>query len=182
MVKQLRDLTGAGVMDCKRALEESGGDIDSAVEVLRRQGLARAEKKMGRTAAEGLIEAYIHAGGRIGSMVEVNCETDFVARTDDFKTLAHDLALQAAAMPPRYVSESEVSPEEREAGIREFGDEQRFLESTVFLAQPFIKDQGSTVEEVVREAIGKLGENIVVRRIARFEVGEYSGEETGDSE
>lgn len=181
-VKELRDLTGAGVMDCKRALEESGGDIDAAMDILRRQGLAKAEKKMGRKAAEGLIEAYIHAGGRIGSMIELNCETDFVARTDDFKALAHDLALQAAAVPPTYVSESEISSEEREAGIREYGDERRFLESAVFLAQPFIKDQSRTVEEVIREAIGKLGENIVVRRISRFEVGEYSEEEASESE
>lgn len=172
LVKELRQLTSAGVMDCKRALEESGGNLQKAAEILRQQGLAKAEKKMGREAGQGLIHTYIHAGGRIGSMIELNCETDFVARTDDFRSLAHDLAMQAAAVPPRYVNTDEISDQEREAGIAEFGDEKRFLESTVFLSQPFIKEPRRSIEDVIRDAISKVGENIVVRRVARFEVGE----------
>lgn len=172
LVKELRQRTGAGVMDSKRALDEAGGNLEKAAEILRQQGLAKAEKKMGRQAAEGLIHSYIHAGGRIGSLIELNCETDFVARTDDFRSLAHDLAMQAAAMPPRFISEAEISDEERQAGISEFGDEKRFLESAVFMSQPFIKEPRRTIEDVVRDAIAKVGENIVVRRVARFEVGE----------
>lgn len=180
LVKELRARTSAGVMDCKRALDEAGGNLEKAAEILRQQGLAKAEKKMGREAGQGLVHTYIHAGGRIGAMIELNCETDFVARTDDFKALAHDLAMQAAAMPPRYVSADEVSDEERQAGIAEFGDEKRFLESTVFLAQPFIKEPRRSMEDVVRDAISKVGENIVVRRIARFEVGEEARAEQED--
>ena len=132
MVRQLRQQTGAGIMDCKRALEETGGDIEKATEILRQQGLAKAEKKMGREAGQGVVHAYIHAGGRIGAMIELNCETDFVARTDDFRSLAHDLAMQAAAIPPRYITADEISAEDREAGIAEYGDEKRFREATVF--------------------------------------------------
>ena len=172
LVRELRAMTSAGVMDCKRALDEADGNLQKAAEILRQQGLAKAEKKMGREAGQGLIHTYIHAGGRIGAMIELNCETDFVARTDDFKALAHDLAMQAAAVPPRYVSADEVSDEERQQGIADYGDEKRFLESTVFLAQPFIKEPRRSIEDVVRDAISKVGENIVVRRIARFEVGE----------
>lgn len=172
MVKQLRSMTGAGVMESKRALDEADGNLEKAAEILRQQGLAKAEKKMGREAGQGLIHTYIHAGGRIGAMIELNCETDFVARTDDFKALAHDLAMQAAALPPRYINADELSDEEREAGIAEFGDEKRFLESAVFLSQPFIKEPRRSIDDVIRDAIAKVGENIVVRRIARFEVGE----------
>jgi elongation factor Ts len=172
LVKELRERTSAGIMDCKRALEEANGDIDRAIEILRQQGLARADKKSGRDARQGLIEAYIHTGGRIGSMIELNCETDFVARTDDFKALAHDLALQAAAMPSRFVTENEITPEQREAGISEFGDEKQFIQNTVFLAQPFIRQANQSIEDLVKATIGKLGENIIVRRVVRFEVGE----------
>lgn len=172
LVKELRQLTGAGVMDCKRALDEAGGNLAKASEILRQQGLAKAEKKMGREAGQGIIHTYIHAGGRIGAMIELNCETDFVARTDDFKNLAHDLAMQAAAVPPRFVNADEVSDEARQAGIAEFGDEKRFLEASVFLSQPFIKEPRRSIEDVVRDAIARVGENIVVRRVARFEVGE----------
>ena len=172
MVKELRQLTGAGIMDCKRALEEAGGNLEKATEILRKQGLAKAEKKMGREAGHGLIHSYIHAGGRIGAMIELNCETDFVARTDDFRSLAHDLAMQAAAVPPRFTTLDEVSDEARAAGIAEFGDEKRFLETAVFMAQPFIKEPRRSIDDVVRDAISKVGENIVVRRVARFEVGE----------
>lgn len=174
MVKELRQLTGAGIMDCKRALEESGGNVAKATEILRTQGLAKAEKKMGREAGQGLIHSYIHAGGRIGAMIELNCETDFVARTDDFRSLAHDLAMQAAAVPPRFVTADEVSDEARAAGAEEFGDEKRFLETAVFMSQPFIKEPRRSIEDVVRDAISKVGENIIVRRVARFEVGEAS--------
>lgn len=172
LVKELRQLTGAGVMDCKRALDEAGGNLEKAAEILRQQGMAKAEKKMGREAGQGLIHSYIHAGGRIGSLIELNCETDFVARTDDFRSLAHDLAMQAAAVPPRFVSVEELSDEDRAAGISEFGDEQRFLEAAVFLSQPFIKEPRRTIDDVIRDAIARVGENIVVRRVARFEVGE----------
>lgn len=175
MVKELRQLTGAGIMDCKRALDEAGGNIQKASELLRQQGLAKAEKKAGREAGQGLIHAYIHAGGRIGALIELNCETDFVARTDDFRSLAHDLAMQAAAIPPRFVTVDEVSAKEREEGAAEFGDEKQFLETAVFMAQPFIKEPRRSIDDVVRDAIAKVGENIVVRRVARFEVGEASG-------
>ena len=170
-VKELRERTGAGIMECKRALEEAGGDMDRAADSLRRQGLAKAEKKAGRVAMQGLVEAYIHAGGRIGAIVEVNCETDFVARTPDFRDLAHDLAMQVAATSPRYVSEEEI-PETALAELeREFGDRKRALEEVSLLDQPFIKDGRSTVRDLIRDGIAKLGENIVVRRFARFEVG-----------
>jgi len=177
LVKQLRDLTGAGVMDCKRALDETGGDIQKASEILRQQGIAKAEKKVGRTARMGLVEAYIHPGGRIGSMVEVNCETDFVARTPDFQALAHDLALQVVAMDPRFVTAEEISDDAREQGIAEFGDEKRFLEASVLMMQPFIKDPKRTMGELVRDAMAKLGENVVVRRAVRYELGATSGDE-----
>lgn len=172
LVKQLRQLTSAGVMDCKRALEEAGGNIEKAAEILRQQGLAKAEKKMGREAGQGLIHSYIHAGGRIGAMIELNCETDFVARTDDFRSLAHDLAMQAAAVPPRFLTVDEISDDERSAGTSEFGDEKRFIEATVFMSQPFIKEPRRSIDDVVRDAISRVGENIVVRRVARYEVGE----------
>jgi len=160
-VKELRERTGAGIMECKRALEESGGDLNQAEEVLFRQGLARAEKKEGRVAQQGLVEAYIHAGGRIGAMIEVNCETDFVARTDDFRQLAHDLALQVAATGPKYVSASEVPP-----------DDAARANELALLAQPFIKDSSVTVEDLIKRHVAKLGEAIRVRRFARFALGE----------
>ena len=163
-VKQLRDETGAGVMDAKRALEEAAGNVDRAKEILRKQGLARADKKAGRVAAQGLIDAYIHAGGRIGSMVELNCESDFVARTDDFRTLAHDLAMQVAATSPRY-----VRPEDAPADVENKAE-------VCLLLQPFIKDPSRTIQDLVKEHIAKLGENIVVRRFVRFELGEQPDE------
>ncbi|MGH9174356.1 MAG: translation elongation factor Ts [Vicinamibacterales bacterium] len=172
LVKQLRERTGAGIMECKRALDETNGDVEKAVAILRQQGLAKAEKKSGREARQGIVDTYIHAGGRIAAMVELNCETDFVARTDDFRGLAHELAMQVAAMRPRYVSAEDVPADERSAGTREFGDEKRFLQEVALLSQASIKDSRRTMDDLVREAIGKLGENIVVRRISRFEVGE----------
>ena len=160
-IKALRDLTGAGIMDSKRALEEAHGDMDRAQEVLRKKGIASAAKKSDRETDQGLVESYIHSGGRIGAMVEANCETDFVARTEDFRALAHDIAMQVAAMNPTYISEPEV-PE---------GDDVNPSE-VCLLQQPFIKDPSMTIDELIREMVGKLGENIRIRRFARFSLGE----------
>ena|SRR3712207_5195278 len=176
LVKELRELTGAGIMDCKRALDDSNGNLEKAAELLRQQGIAKAGKKAGREARQGLIDTYIHAGGRIAAMVELNCETDFVARTDDFRSLAHEIAMQVAATNPAWVNTEDVPEDALATGVKEFGDEKRFHEATVLLAQPFIKDSRRTVGELVQGAIGKLGENIVVRRAVRFEVGEMSGD------
>ncbi len=170
-VKELRERSGAGIMECKRALEETGGDLDRAADVLRQQGLAKAEKKVGRAASQGLIEPYIHGGGRIGAIVEVNCETDFVARTPDFRDLAHDLAMQVAATAPRYVSEEQIPATAFGDLEREYGSRERALEAVSLLDQPFIKDGRQTVRDLIRDRIAKLGENIVVRRFARFELG-----------
>ena len=158
-------------MDCKRALEETGGNVDRAADLIRQQGLAKAEKKAGRAALQGIVEPYIHGGGRIGAIVEVNCETDFVARTPDFRDLAHDLAMHVAATSPRYVSEDQIADDVFPALEREFGSRERALEAVSLLDQPFIKDGRQTVRDLIRERIAKLGENILVRRFARFEVG-----------
>ncbi len=160
-IKALRDSTGAGIMDSKRALEEAGGDIERAQDILREKGIASAAKKVDRETEQGVIECYIHSGGRIGAMVEVNCETDFVARTEDFKALAHDIAMQVAAMNPRFIAESEI-PEGEDVNPPE----------SCLLQQPFIKDPGMTIDELIRELIGKLGENIRIRRFSRFSLGE----------
>jgi len=162
-VKELREQTGAGIMDSKRALEAAGGDMAKAAEILKQQGLARAAKKAERKAEQGLIDAYIHAGGRIGAMVEVNCETDFVARTEDFKRLVHDIAMQVAATNPKAVGN------EPDLEIGE-GDGKVPAED-VLLKQPFIKDPSMTVGDLVQNTIAKVGENIVVRRFTRFELG-----------
>lgn len=159
-VKELREITGAGVMDCKRALTEAGGDKDKAIEILRERGLSAAEKKSHRTTEQGLVECYIHAGGRIGAMVEVNCETDFVARTDDFKALARELAMQVAATGPLSVSEEDLP-----AGADGKPEE------LCLLCQPHIRDPGRTVQDIVNDVIAKTGENVKVRRFARFELG-----------
>ena len=170
-VKELRERTGAGIMECKRALEETGGDLDRAADQLRQQGLAKAEKKAGRAASQGLVEPYIHGAGRIGALVEVNCETDFVARTPEFRELAHDLAMQVAATSPRYVAEEQIPTEAWAELEREFGSRERAREAVALLDQPFIKDGRQTVRDLIRDRIAKVGENIVVRRFARFEVG-----------
>lgn len=162
-VRKLREQTGAGVMECKRALEEAGGDEEKAREVLRQQGLARAERKAGRVAAQGVIDAYIHAGGRIGSMVELNCESDFVARTEDFRRLAHDIAMQVAATAPRYVHPEDVPAD---VGVDK--------SEACLLPQPFIKDPDITIQDLIKQHIAKLGENIVVRRFVRYELGEQA--------
>ncbi len=160
-IKELRELTGAGIMDCKRALEQAAGDLKKAEEILRQKGIASAARKASRATNEGLIEAYIHSGGRIAAIVEVNCETDFVARTADFKSLAHDIAMQVAAMSPTYVDESEIPQGARAAP-----------EEVCLVQQPFIKDPGKTIQDLVNEAVGKLGENIRIRRFTRFALGE----------
>jgi len=160
-IKELRELTGAGVMDCKRALEASDGDVEKAKRFLAEQGLAMAEKKAHRETAQGLVEAYIHAGGRIGVLVEVNCETDFVARTPEFQTLAREIAMQVAAMNPLVVNEEDL-PEGAEGPI----------DQLVLMRQPYIRDQSKDVRQLVNETIGKTGENIRIKRFTRFELGE----------
>lgn len=159
-VKRLREATGAGIMECKRILAENQGDFDRAMEILRAKGLARAESKASRVAGQGLVESYIHAGGRIGALIEVNCESDFVARTDAFKELAHNLAMQVAAMNPQYVSAEELS-----------GDGTVNPREVCLLSQPFIKSPDVTIQDLIKQHIGILGENIVVRRFSRFELG-----------
>ncbi len=160
-IKALRQITGAGVMDSKKALEEANGDLKKAEELLRQQGIASAAKKANRATNQGLIESYIHSGARIGALVELNCETDFVARTADFHGLANNLAMQIAAMSPTYVDESDV-PEGERADIAQ----------DCLMQQPFIRDPSKTVQDMVNEMVGKLGENIRVRRFKRFSLGE----------
>jgi len=159
-VKELRELTGVGMLDCKNALEEAQGDLEKAKQILRRRGIAVAEKRAGRETAQGLVEAYIHPDGRLGALLELNCETDFVARTDEFKALAHDLAMQVAATEPQYVSPEELPPDSD-------GDPRDLC----LLAQPFIKDANRSVQDLINDAIAKTGENIRVRRFQRFQLG-----------
>jgi len=161
MVKELRGQCGAGIMECRNALLEAEGDIDKALQILKEKGLLKAEKKAGRATTQGLIETYVHTGRRIGAMVEVNCETDFVARTDEFKELAHHLAMQVAAMPPQFISKEEV-PE----GVNIES------ETACLLLQPYIKSPDMTVQDIITETIAKVGENIKVKRFARFELGD----------
>ncbi len=160
-VRSLRDQTGAGIMDCKVALEETDGDVEKAIVALREKGLASAAKRSGRETNEGVIETYIHTGGRVGAMVELGCETDFVARTEEFQKLAHDIALQVAAMDPVYVNVDEI----------EEGDD-RPKAQIILMLQPFIKNNSSSVGEMVKELAGKVGENIRVVRFSRLAVGE----------
>lgn len=191
-VKQLRDLTGAGMMDAKRALTETGGDIERAKDYLRQHGLARAAKKAGRATGEGVIESYVHHSGgigRVGVLVEVNCESDFVAKTDDFKHLAHEIALHVAGASPQYVRRDEVPADilERERNVYRAqvsdkpaniqdkiidGKLEAFYGEVVLLDQPYIREPKKKVGDLVKEAIAKLGENITVARFARFAVGE----------
>lgn len=176
LIKELREATGAGIMDAKRALEENDGNIERAKDFLRQQGLAKAGKKADRTANEGLVDTYIHAQGRIGAMVEVSCETDFVARTDDFKQLAKDISMQVAAMKPRFVNRDEVTEEAWIELEREFGDRESAAKAVVLVEQAFIKDAKKDINSLVTDAISKMGENIVIRRFARFELGETASE------
>jgi elongation factor Ts len=191
-VKELREKTGAGMMECKTALTEAKGDSEEAVKILRKKGLANAAKKAGRVAAEGQVGCYIHAGGKIGVLVEVNCETDFVARTDDFQALVKDIAMHVAATNPRFVSREEVTQDvldqEREiykaqaaaeknkpAEVIEkmvTGKMNKFYEEFCLLEQPFVKDMNLTVGALVTEKIAKMGENIRIRRFSRFALGE----------
>jgi elongation factor Ts len=190
-VKELREKTGAGMMDCKKALAETGGDVQKAIDYLRQKGLAAAAKKADRVAADGAVGAYVHPGGKIGVLVEINCETDFVARTAEFQMLVKDIAMQVAAANPHYVRREEVSPEdlEKEKSIYRQqaletgkpekvvdkiidGKIERFYSEVCLLEQAFIKDPDKKVTEVVNDAIARLGENIQVRRFARYHLGE----------
>jgi len=190
-VKKLREKTGAGMMDCKRALEETGGIMDKAIEYLKEQGLAAASKRADRVAAEGIIESYIHMGNKLGVLVEVNCETDFVARTDEFREFAKDIAMQVAASNPLYLSREDVPAEVlakekdilRKQAINEGKPEQvvdrivegrlaKFLDETCLLEQPFIKDPDKKVGDLLKEKIARIGENMVIRRFVRFRLGE----------
>jgi elongation factor Ts len=181
-VKQLRELTGAGFMDCKRALEEADGDVDRAVRLLRERGLAAAARKSGREAREGLVGSYIHTGGRVGVLIEVNCETDFVARTDEFQKLVRDLAIQVAGLSPRWVSLDDVPEEAIEVKRLELAGDpgtrgdvenhvKRWLKEAVLLEQPF-RDSSLTVGELVTDRVATIGEHIRVRRFVRYALGE----------
>lgn len=191
MVKQLREKTGAGMLDCKKTLEKADGNMEKAIELLREQGLASAAKKAGRIAAEGIVESYIHAGGRIGVLVEVNCETDFVAKTDDFKAFVRDVAMHIAASRPEYLKKEDIPQEivERETEIFRqqtlnegkpenivdkivAGKVDKYLRELCLLDQPFVKDPSVTVGTLVSHMVAKIGENISIRRFARYEMGE----------
>jgi elongation factor Ts len=184
-VKELRARTGAGVMDCRRALEETGGNFDRAAEILRTKGLAAAAKRAGRTTSEGIVEAYVHPGSRLGALVELNCETDFVARTEEFKKLARELAMQIAATSPRYLSKADVPSEalaERRAELARESDGAgaaeverllaQWLDEVSLLDQPYIRDAGRRVSDVVADTTARVGEHVQVRRFARFKLGE----------
>jgi elongation factor Ts len=191
MIKELRDATGAGILDCRKALTEAKGDFDKAVDFLREKGVATAAKRAGRTASQGVVELYSHGEGRVGVMVEVNCETDFVARSEDFRKLAHEIALQIAASAPQYVKEEDI-PEDvlaheseiararaKEEGKPEAvmekivaGRLEKFKDEVVLMRQGYIRDEDLTIEKLVLQTIGTTGENIVVSRFQRWELGE----------
>ncbi|HET6383002.1 MAG TPA: translation elongation factor Ts [Armatimonadota bacterium] len=190
-VKELRERTGAGMMNCKKALEDSGGDMDRAITILKEQGIALAGKRATREAGQGIVEAYIHAGGKVGVLVELDCETDFVAKTDEFKLLAREIGMQVAAMSPEYVSPDEVPTDRLEEEKRIFrqraleegkpehavdkivdGRVEKFLSQICLLNQAYVRDDKRTVGDLVSEATAKLGERVVVRRFARYQVGE----------
>jgi elongation factor Ts len=194
LVKELRERTGAGFSDCRAALVEAAGNVEKAIEILRKRGQAAAAKKAQREASEGLVGSYIHAGGKIGVLVELNCESDFVARTGAFQQLSHDIAMHIAALDPRYVRREEVTPEmlEKERDIYRAqalatgkpeqvvekivnGKMEKFYEENCLYEQHFIKDESVTIGEMITQAIANLGENISIRRFARFKVGEVSG-------
>lgn len=191
MVKTLREKTGAGIMECKTALNEAGGNFDKAVDILRKKGIASASKKIGRTAIEGVIESYIHAGSKIGVMVEINCETDFVARTQDFKIFAKDIAMQIAAANPLYVDresvpaaiiekEKEIYAEQSKTSGKPApviekmvqGKLEKFYKEVCLLEQSYIRDPNVVIGDLLKSMIAKVGENIIVRRFARFQIGE----------
>ncbi|HSQ19779.1 MAG TPA: translation elongation factor Ts [Blastocatellia bacterium] len=202
-IKALREKTGAGMMECKAALSEAEGNEEKAIETLRKRGLASATKKEGRVAAEGLVNAYIHAGGKIGVLLEVNCQTDFVARTEEFRTFVHDLAMHITAAEPRFTTKEDVPPEvlekEREIALEQArldpknsGKPQQVLDKIVegrlikfyqeacLMEQPFVKDHNITVADLVRQMIAKTGENVRVRRFTRYKMGEGLEKRTSD--
>jgi len=188
MVGDLRAKTGAGLMDCKRALTESEGNEDAAIDILRKKGIASAAKKADRAASDGLVESYIHMGGKVGVLIEVNCETDFVAKTDDYKKLVRDIAMHIAATSPTCVTREEVPAEiiqkEKEIAADQVkgkpenivdkivsGKMEKVFQEIVLMEQPFVKNTDQTIEDLLKEQISKLGENIVIRRFARFQIG-----------
>jgi elongation factor Ts len=188
LLKEIRDLTGAGIMDIKEALQETGDDKEKAIEHLRKKGILKLGAKAGRTAREGIVEAYIHTGGRVGVLLELNCETDFVARTDDFKTLAKELALHIAGANPLYVSRedvpSEVIEKEKEIYKEQAGDKpadvvekmltgkvEKFYEEVCLLEQPYVKDADKKVSQLIAESVAKMGENVQVKRFVRYMLG-----------
>jgi elongation factor Ts len=194
MIKELREATGAGILDCRNALTDANGDFEKAVDFLREKGVATAAKRADRTASQGVIELYSHGEGRVGVMVEVNCETDFVARSEDFRKLAHEIALQIAASAPQYVKEDQIPAAvlEHEAEIARArakeegkpdavlekivaGRLEKFKDEAVLLRQPYIRDEELTIEKLVLQTIGTTGENVVVRRFQRWELGESIG-------
>ncbi len=194
-IKELREATGAGILDCRKALEQAGGDFNKAVDFLREKGLATAAKRSGRQASEGTVELYSHGNGRVGVMVEVNSETDFVGRSDTFRTLAHELALQIAASSPRYIREEDIPADVIEhenqvntARAREEGKPEaviprivegylnKFKDEYVLMRQTYIRDETMTVQQLVNQAVVSLGENVVIRRFVRWELGETSAE------
>ena len=196
LIKELRKETGAGILDCRKTLEEAQGDLDKAKDLLREKGLATASKRAGRKASEGVVELYSHGNGRVGVMVEVNCETDFVGRSEDFRKLAHEIALQIAATSPLYISEEDIPAEvlkkEEEiaaARAREEGKPDtiipqivegylnKYKDEFVLLRQQYIRDEALTVQDLLLQSISAIGENIVIRRFARYELGETSTEE-----
>ncbi len=166
-IKELRDITSAGVIDCKKALQEAEGDIKKAIELLKKRGIAIAEKKAARATGQGRVEAYIHMGGKIGVLVELDCETDFVANNDVFKQACRDIAMHIAAMAPEYLSEEQVPQDVLESAE----DKDLYLKENVLLFQPFIKDESKTIKDYITELVAKTGENIVLKRFIRFEVG-----------
>jgi elongation factor Ts len=201
LVKELRERTGAGVVDCQKALTESGGDVEKAITFLREKGLAAAAKRAGRSAAQGVVGSYIHGGGKIGVLLEVNCETDFVARTEEFQKLVKEVAMQIAAANPRYVRRDEVSEAER-AREREIyrvqteqsgkpaavidrivdGKMEKFFSDICLMEQPFIREPGKTIEQLLKEVVARTGENVVIRRFVRFQIGEGEGAEAAEGQ
>jgi elongation factor Ts len=195
-IKQLREATGAGILDCRKALESANGDMKQALDYLREKGLATAAKRAGRRASEGVVELYSHGSGRVGVMVEVNCETDFVARSDAFRTLAHEVALQIAASSPIYITEEDIPAEvlENEARIASVkakeegkpeniipriveGNVNKYKDETVLMRQPYIRDESLTIQKLLNQNIASIGENIVIRRFERWALGESTEEE-----
>ena len=197
MIKELRTATGAGILDCRKALEDSNGSMEKALEFLREKGLATAEKRAGRKASEGVVELYSHGNGRVGVMIELNCETDFVGRSEAFRTLAHELALQIAGMSPEYITEEDIPAEiiEREERIATIkakeegkpdqilpkiveGSVKKFKDQFVLMRQAYIRDESITIQDLVNQNVAAMGENVVIRRFARWSLGEDQEDQT----